>query len=344
MTQPGRGTILELDDPRWEAFVRRAPQSLPFHEPAWTELLADCYGYRPFVAALEEKGEVVAGVPVLEVPTLVGGRRWVSLPFTDRCPPLVNPGAETGLVRALDGLRQAAGVSQLEVRAPLAGDAAFDSCAGLLHVLDLPPDPEAAFAGFKPPVRRHVRKAERSGIEVRRGTTAADLTETFYRLHLLTRRRQGVPVQPRRFFTLLWQRLLERGDGFVLLADADGEPVAAAVFLTGNGTVIYKYGASDPRAWPLRPNHVLFASAIRWACENGYRSFDFGRTDLGQDGLSAFKTGWGAREEPLIYATVADRAPSRSKGRVGKVAQRVIRSSPQWVCRGAGELLYRYAA
>jgi CelD/BcsL family acetyltransferase involved in cellulose biosynthesis len=339
-----RGRVLELDDPRWLELVRAAPQSLPFHQPAWARLLAECYGYRPFVVALENGAGLAAGIPVLEVPTLVGGKRWVALPFTDHCAPLAEHDVNGSLVRALDNARRAAAVSKLEVRAPLDGTDVFGDVAGVLHVLDVDPDPDAAFDNFKAPVRRHVRKAERSGVTVRRGTTAADLTEVFYRLHVQTRRRQGVPVQPRRFFRLLWERVLEPGGGFVLVASAGGEDVAAAVFLAGNGTVIYKYGASDERAWPLRPNHVLFSHAIRWASENGYRAFDFGRTELAQDGLRAFKAGWGARELPLQYAVLADEDPGRSSGRLDAVVQRVIRSSPQWVCRGVGELLYRYAA
>jgi len=177
-----------------------------------------------------------------------------------------------------------------------------------------------------------------------RGETAADLTHTFYRLQLLTRRRQGVPIQPRRFFELLWQRVLEPGGGSVLLASVGGETVAGAVFLHENGTMIYKYGASEPSGLALHPNHALLWSAIRWACENGYRTFDFGRTAVGHKGLRLFKRGWGTREENLVYATVADEPLGRSAGHFGKVAKSVIQASPVWVCRGAGELLYRYAA
>jgi CelD/BcsL family acetyltransferase involved in cellulose biosynthesis len=335
--------VLELDEPLWSDFVRAAPGALPFHEPAWASLLAECYGYRAFALAVMNGVGITAGLPVLEVPSLLGGKRWVSLPFTDHCAPLTN-GGEPGLAQALDEARQAAGISQLEVRAPLTGRDTYATGAGLLHVLDLAPDPNTVFRHFKPPVRRHVRNAERSGVSVRRGESAADLTHTFYRLHLMTRRRQGIPVQPRRFFDLLWHRFLARGRGFVLLASVGDEAVAGAVFLTGNGTVIYKYGASDPRALALRPNHAVFWAAIRWACENGYRTLDFGRTDFGHDGLRAFKSGWGAREQSLVYATVADKLPRRSAGHFGKVAKTFIQGSPQWVCRGAGELLYRYAA
>src|SRR5204862_1950065 len=125
--------------------------------------------------------------------------------------------------------------------------------------------------------RRNIRTAERRGVTVHRGSAPADI-ETFYRLHLMTRRRLGVPVQPRRFFELLGSRVLEEGLGFILSARAGDVPIAAAVFLHWNGELVYKYGASDHRYWEYRPNNLLFWEAIRWARDNGYHTIDFGRT------------------------------------------------------------------
>jgi hypothetical protein len=129
-----------------------------------------------------------------------------------------------------------------------------------------------------------------------------------------------------------------------LLAYSGSIPVAGAVFLTWNGTVVYKYGASDPDYWKLRPNHLIFWTAIRWACEHGYRVFDFGRTDLDNQGLRDFKSGWGATERPLVYSLLADRPPKPPSGRLSHALEEVIRRSPPWVCRAVGELLYKYAA
>src|SRR5437763_11599971 len=57
---------LELDDPRWRSFVAASPEATSFHNPAWAQLLADCYGYRPFaLAALDGSGELQAGLPFL---------------------------------------------------------------------------------------------------------------------------------------------------------------------------------------------------------------------------------------------------------------------------------------
>jgi CelD/BcsL family acetyltransferase involved in cellulose biosynthesis len=325
--------LLNVDDPRWSAFVDACPDALPFHHPAWLRLLADCYGFRPLVVFSGE-----AGLPVLEVRGPLGGRRWISLPFTDLCPPL---GPSEQLLPALDVARRAAGVARLEVRAPLPG--VPGRVEAVRHALALSPDVDAVFRGFhKSQVQRNIRRAEREGVTVRRAAAETDLADVFYRLQLATRRRLGVPVQPRRFFRLLWQ-LLEAGHGYALLAEADGKPVAGAVFLTQAETVVYKFGASDSGAWSLRPNHALFWHAIQESCADGYRSFDFGRSDLEDTGLREFKSGWGAEEEELVYSVLGG-APRRAAAPGGGMAARVIRSSPPIVCRAAGELLYRYAA
>jgi CelD/BcsL family acetyltransferase involved in cellulose biosynthesis len=268
--------------------------------------------------------------------------RWVSLPFTDRCPPLAADRATAGrLVDLADRAREQANVARLEVHADLPGRGVHRQPHGVGHVLSLSPDPELTFQAFsRSQVQRNVRKAERSGLTLRRADAPEDLTESFYKLHLRTRRRLGVPVQPRRFFDFLWRRLIAPGWGFVDLAYHGRLPVAGAVFLTAGRTVVYKYGASEPSSWPLRPNNLIFWDAIRWGCENGFAAFDFGRSELDNRGLRSFKSGWGAIEEPLVYATLGA-TPSR-KARVigGSLLSPLIRRGPLWFCRAIGEVAY----
>jgi len=299
------------------------------------------------VADSDQDGVVRAGLPLVEVRHLHGGRKWVSLPYTDYCPPLVSDKSEEEqLVIALGHASESAGARRVEVRAPLAGGSASGDVA-LRHVLALDGDPAAIYAGFhRSQVQRNIRRAEREGLTIRQATREQDLTGTFYQLHVRSRRRQGVPVQPRRFFRLLWERAIGTGLGSLLIVEASGQPVAAAVFLAWNRTMIYKFGASEARAWSLRPNHLLFWHAIRTACEQGYRWFDFGRTDVGHEGLRNFKLSWGAVEEPLVYGTLGGRpdlAPP-AEGAAGRLLASAIRRGPLLLCRVAGEALYRYAA
>lgn len=345
---PGDVSMLDLTDLRWRDFVAGHPDATPFHHPDWARLVADCYGFRAFALATRDAtGAIRAGLPLVEVRHLGRSPKWVSLPYTDFCPPLASTRQEQEeLAFALQRASSAAGVRRVEVRGPLAGGSAVGAMA-LRHVLALCRDPAEVHAGFHhSQVQRNIRRAEREGLTVRQATRPEDLTDTFYRLHLRTRHRQGVPVQPRRFFRMLWENVIGTGLGSVSIVEASAQPIAAAVFLAWNGSVIYKFGASDAGTWPLRPNHLLLWHAIRVACEQGYRWFDFGRTDVGQAGLRDFKLSWGAVEEPLVYRTLGGEPEpaSAAEGMATRMLRPVIRYSPLLLCRTLGETLYRYTA
>ncbi len=339
----GGSLVLSPDDPRWAAFVESRPDATPFHHPSWARLLGECYGFRTFAFALEDGGELVAGVPVAEVRSLTGRRSWVALPFTDELAPLGPADRRAALVADVDAERTRAGVASLELRSEIA--AGVRTIRGTSHMLELRDDPNELLRTFsRSQVQRNIARAEREGVVVRAGGRDVDLLETFYTLHLDTRRRQGIPIQPRRFFSLLWERVIATGLGTLLIAEVGGRPVAAAVFMAWSRRVVYKFGASDSRAWGSRPNHALFWEAIRRACAAGMREFEFGRTDLGHEGLRAFKAGWGTHERQLVYTTFGARPSSAAQGPMKSALGVAIRHSPRWVCRVLGETLYRYAA
>jgi CelD/BcsL family acetyltransferase involved in cellulose biosynthesis len=338
--------VLELTDPRWAGFVASQPAATPFHHPAWGTLVAGCYGFRAFaVATTGPAGQIRAGLPLIEVRHLRGEPKWVSLPFTDYCPPLVPaPQDEPILADALAQASKAAGIQRVVVRAPLAG--AASASTAFRHVIALEGDADRVYARFRGGVRQRIRQAERRGVTVRQGTQPEDLTEVFYRLHLRTRRRLGVPVQPRRFFRMLWDAMISLGLGQVFIAEASGKPVAAQVCLAWNGTMIWKFSASDERAWLLRPNNLIVWYAVQTAFERGCRWLDMGRTDAADEGLRSFKRSWGSVEEPLVYGTlgVGPEPASPGNGKAGHLLASVIRHGPLALCRATGEALYRYAA
>ena len=339
--------ILDINDRRWLKFVQECPTATTFHHPSWASLVARCYGYGVFaLAKIDAGGEIVAGLPVIEVRSPLGLRRWVSLPFTDQCVPLARSSNDwRDLTKELNIIRHQAKISSLEIRSHLEGREAHRSQVAVTHSLRLNSDPGVLYRRFKhPSVRREITRAERDGVVIRQNDSRSAVTETFYQLHLETRRRLGVPVQPRRYFDLLWTELVEPGLGFVLLAYAKDVPIAGAIFLAWNGVLIYKYSASDASSWHLHPNHLLIWTAIRWGCQNGFQTFDLGRTDLASKGLRYFKESWGSQEAPLTYTTLGDRVPRPTHSRMHTAIGAVIRRSPRWVCRVTGELLYKYAA
>lgn len=335
---------VSVDDEGWRALVDTDPQASAFHHPAWSRLVERCYGFEPFVIVdRAADGSVRGGLPLATVANPLRRRRWVGLPFVDYFPPLGSLAESADLPSMLRLEAQRDGVRTVEVRAPLVNT--DDAPARWVrHVLPLADNPDEQFARFHRMTRRNVRQAERNGVVVEVAEGSSALTDVFFGLHLRTRNRQGVPVQPRRFFRLLWEEVLSQELGEVMVASVGGTAVAAAVFLRWNGNVIYKFGASDPAAWGHRPNNLLFWHAIRRSIELGDRTLDFGRSDVSQQGLRSFKLGWGAKETPLFYSVLSDRPTRGGSHRHAPLLAPIVRRSPRWVTRLLGELLYRYAA
>jgi CelD/BcsL family acetyltransferase involved in cellulose biosynthesis len=349
MRSPSRQTLAidPIADPDWTGLLERSPEATIFHHPAWLELLRRQYGYEMRAWCLRGPDGIEAGIPVARISSRLTGSRLVSLPFSDSCPPLLtgeeDPVALAGLAEALAAESRRCGLD-LTVRATLPAAArGFVRERFVSHELRLDPDPAAVEAGMAKNQIQAARKARREGLRGERRTDRAAL-DAFYALHLRTRRRLGVPTQPRRFIHR-FAELFERGLGFVWLVEERGEPLAAAVFLTYNGTVTYKYSASDSARLAKRPNNLLLLEAIRWCCEAGYRRFDFGRTELENEGLRAFKRSWGATELDLAYTCLGDRAPD-PEPEPGSLRERAmsktIQRSPALVGRLAGEALYRH--
>lgn len=344
----GEVTIDPLADERWLELLGRSPEAGPFHHPLWLELLGEQYRYpMEAVCVADADGELVAGIPIARVRSRLTGDRDVGLPFSDVCRPAIAHGAQDGtgtvLARGLEAHRRRAGVD-LELRAPfpeLSG--ARRGRAFLQHTLALGADAGAVEARFsKSQIRRGIKRARREGVEIAFATDRAAL-DVFFHLHVRTRRHQGVPTQPKRFIRG-FERLFDSGLGWVAVARWRGLPIAAAVFLSFNGTVVYKYGASDRRHLDKRPNNLLFGETIRRACEEGSHTLDFGRTDLDNEGLAAFKRAWGSDEHELRYVRLGEAAEGRQAegGGVPAPVRRLISRGPPVLGRLIGAALYRH--
>ncbi|HEY8467784.1 MAG TPA: GNAT family N-acetyltransferase [Solirubrobacterales bacterium] len=341
-----RVALLSPDDPDWLEFAAGHPAATPFHHPAWTATLAEAYGFDGSALVLRDGDDgTQALLPLIRVGR-GRRRRAVALPFTDSLGPLVDPALDpAALAERLERVRVELGLGALEVRDALAAGVGERAPVGYRHVLDLRPGETEVRAGFhRSRVERKLRRAEREGLELRISADREALLEAFLPLHVATRRRLGVPVQPRRFFDALHERMLGRGLGFVASAHRDGEPVAAAVYLGWNGRLVYKFSAADRSHGDLGGAQAVVWEAIRWGCANGFAELDFGRTEEGHEGLRTFKSSWGTQEIDLAYTSLGG-APARAgSGRAAALLAAVLRRSPELLTRAVGRVAYRYTA
>jgi CelD/BcsL family acetyltransferase involved in cellulose biosynthesis len=336
--------LISLTDPAWMSFLMTKSDASIFHHPAWSQLLAETYGYKPFLPVVSSSaGMIEAGVPMMEVNSPLTGRRWVSLPFSDYCYPLYNDDQALGqLINHIIALSNKEKISKTELRSVCPDTLGLYTFSDhVLHLADLEQDSGKVFRRVHEMHRRNIKVAMASEVQIVRGETQDQLRE-FYNLHLRTRRSQGVPVQPWRFFENLKSLLLDQNLGFLLLAYKDQRCIAGAIFLHWQSKLTYKYGASSDNALKFRPNNLLMWTAMQWGCENGYTCFDLGRSSISNTGLRTFKTRWGAQETLLKYTRLSPIPDLGNNNRLLNLMEIVLQKSPSWVCRLSGELLYKH--
>jgi hypothetical protein len=75
---------LQPKDPRWEEFVANHPEALPYHHPAWSEVIRETFKYRPAALGCTNGAGQLSGIlPLFEKRGLLTGLHLSSLPHTD---------------------------------------------------------------------------------------------------------------------------------------------------------------------------------------------------------------------------------------------------------------------
>lgn len=336
--------INPLEDPRWNEFIERHPRSSVFQSQRWLKALHRTYGYEPFVVSTSAPAtKLENGVLFCRVKSWLTGRRIVSLPFSDHCEPLVNNAEELDcLLSHLRPRVEEHKWAYIEIRPtsvkPGITSKLEESCAYYLHSLDLHADIQELFRSFhKDCVQRKIRRAEKESLNYEEGCSEA-LFEKFYRLLVITRRRQHLPPQPRQWFRHL---MAELGQNLkIRVASKDGEAVASIMTILHKRTMTYKYGCSDPKYNKLGGMALLFWKTIQEAKKVGCIEFDLGRSDIDNEGLIAFKEHWGASRSVLNYWRYPHKPSQPTSAWKTYLVNQVVSIAPDFSLVAVGWLLY----
>jgi CelD/BcsL family acetyltransferase involved in cellulose biosynthesis len=292
-------------DPDWDRLVAAHPEAGFFHSSAWAEVLLKTYSHEPLYLRFLEHDKLVALIPIMEVRSLLTGRRGVCLPFTDSCNPLLfDHEASTEISTALFEIARDRKWKHFEVRGKTSFDFAPEPAEAFYgHTVDLRGTPSELLTRFKSSARRALRKANRSGLRVEVSESPRAIME-YYQLHAQTRKRHSLPPQPFAFFQNIQEAVISRGFGFIVLARLHDQAVAGAVFFRFGNRALYKFAASSLEFQNLRPNNLVIWEGARHLAEIGVAELDLGRTALNHHGLRRFKLSCGSQEKMIHYFKV----------------------------------------
>lgn len=332
-----------LAHPGWDSMLASFPGVSVFHATGWANVLRQSYGHTPTYLCRFAGNRATEILPIMELATPLRGRRGVSLPFTDFCPPLKADGSDgRGLYQKAMETGRERGWKFLECRSSCEGwEGATPSLSFYGHTIDLAAGIDAVFKRLDGSVRRGVKRAEGAGLKAE-FSSEPDAVKTYYDLHCLTRKRHGLPPQPYSFFENIQKYILQPGHGFVGVVRLNGQAIAGAIFFHYGRQALYKFGASDYAFQQTRANDLLLWSCMRLCAERGAATLHLGRTSLSNSGLRRYKTNLGASEETVRYCRYDFNAKQfmvdvdRAEGWFNQVFARL----PLPLLRLAGRILY----
>jgi serine/alanine adding enzyme len=287
----------ELSD--WDGFVARQPCASVYHESVWRHILAEVFGKRWYLLVAIRGARICAGLPLVHMKSFLFGNFLVSMPYVNYggiltedvtlIAPLLRWGAEFG---------KQLGARYLELRH-------LENYYPYLPVrtdkvsmwLTLPATAQELFASFKSKLRSQIRKGKKNGLRVQTGR--AELLEKFHMVYTHNMRALGTPAYPRSFY----QKMLEAFPSsarVIIVTGAEERPLAGG-FLLGYRDRLEIPSASSIREYNhLQTNMWLYWNCLKYACEQGYHTFDFGRSTEGSSTFN-FKAQWGARPVPHYW-------------------------------------------
>lgn len=339
-------TVDPVTSTTWAQLVSGTASTL-FHSPQWMRVIQETYGLPLAAYVLQQEEEPIAGVPWCQVNDFLGRRR-VTLAYSDFCDILAPTRKESRTLAefiAMDGhpwtLRTLAR-NLPDVSVPVSRNALFK-----WQGIDLDADQQVLWERLSSMAQRGVGKAERSGVEVRQADSKEELREWFL-LHLRLRKAKfGLLAQPYAFFENIWDIFIETGKGFLLIGRYQDKIVGGTLYLLWKDTCYYKFNTSDMASLALRPNNLLLWRGMLEAKARGCHFLDLGRSPVKQEGLMAFKRGFGAIEEDLYSLTYqtsnGDNADAQARGLLESLTHLFVKDCvPDSVTEQAGTLLYRF--
>ena len=167
-------------------------------------------------------------------------------------------------------------------------------------LLGLPESAEALMKGFKSKLRSQIKKALKVGLKAEIG--GFELLDYFYEVFLVNMRDLGSPVHSKR----LMENVLRHfpNDAKIIIVCNNGQAVAGSIVVGFKNILENPWSSSLRRFGHLNANMLLYWTMLEYACENGFKQFDFGRSTP-DEGTYKFKEQWGASPKPLHWQYIA---------------------------------------
>ena len=295
-------------DRDWDEFVSRQSSATFFHLSRWRRVVEQNFGFEGQYLWAQGPDGVRGVLPLFLVKSLIFGRSLVSIPISVYGGPVAVDDEACGvLLQAAMGLAEERAVRYLEIRDNPYGPVNFLEAlnGSRMHwsrkdlyftfLSEIEPTAEGNLARIPRKQRRMVRQGEKHGLKA---CFDNNRLREFYDVYAESVRSLGTPVYAYSYFEQLLSAFGE--ECRVLIIEHQNRVIAGVLSFLFRDQVLPFYGGARKEYLHLAPNDFMYWQLMRFAAENGFKVFDFGRSKDGS-GPYHFKRHWGFQPRPLPY-------------------------------------------
>lgn len=300
--------------------------------------MVSAFGHAPLYLIARQEGQIAGVLPLFQIESVIAGRLLVSMPYATYGGVLAEDSmVRDALVAHAKSLIESRGARLLELRSIRAADRTAPVHATHATFLRALPADMREFETYLP---RKARAAARKAAAEHGLTVEFDeaLLREVWQLYARSMRRLGSPNYPVRFFEDIMSAA--RGRCVVQLVRSGKRPVAGLVSFLHRRTMMPYFVGLDERVEIYGLSHFLYRESMRWGVENGFDTYDFGRSRIDNAGPFEFKRFCGFEPTLLEYqrfvplgSTAPDLSPTSGRW---SLARRVWRKLPLSVTRALG--------
>lgn len=293
--------VTELNDelrPACLEYLEKLPEATLYHHPEWCDLVLQSFGHGSNYYVAHISGEVVGVLPVVNLKSRLFGSFGISMPYFNYGGPLGETGKVISeLLKVAEGDAANNGINHIEYRClkPLAALPGHQNKVSMC--LDLPGSSEQLWQDLGAKVRSQINKAQPHNFSVHIG--GLELLDDFYRVFAINMRDLGTPVYAKSFFQHIFATQVGKKN-IIVLRNSTGEAISASFVIGYKGQLEVPWASTLRKYNTANANMMLYWQMLKFACDEGYKVFDFGRSSLDAS-TYRFKKQWGTRPVQLHW-------------------------------------------
>ena len=282
----------------WNRYVEANPAASIYHRAEWKALIRKAFGHQSYYfAARNTGGEIVGILPLTRLRSRLFGDFMVSMPYFNYGGAIAeHPQIEQQLMQAAAEHAADLGVSHIEYRDDIPRDGLPAQTGKVNMVLPLPGSHEILWQSFTPKLRAQIRRPQREKVRVLQG--GEEYLQDFYTVFTRNMRDLGTPVYAKSFFQHILNSFPDACR--LVIIRLENKPVAAGFLIGHRDTLEIPWASTIRDVNPLSMNMLLYWEVLKYAIDNRFRLFDFGRSSK-DAGTYRFKQQWGAQPRQLYW-------------------------------------------